>query len=459
MKTITKIFGLILLLNLFSCTSFLQFEPENVILTEDALQTPDDLQRTLVSCYDVLRSGKFQGGQSWLLSEFMADHLSGKDLSGDWLAWYNRSTGIFNSGNRGMWSEAYIMIYRANLLMESFDLISGLSDEDRNRIRGEALFLRAIGHFETVRFYGQPYGYSSGNTQLGIPIRTETGADALPRNTVGEVYDQILADLTEAVNLVPESNGVYANKWAVKGYLAEVYFMMNDFTNAYAMADDVLSNGPYTLDSTLADRFVPGASKEMVFELVSTGTADNSGGTTMGYYRSEFNRPTVLISKEAYTLFTLDTADARMGWVTIANEGAANEEYYATKFNGLSFMNVPMVYVSALKLIRAESAAELGNTATAVADLNDIRGRAGVALIATNTSAADLITFVRNERRLELFLEGDRLWDLKRQAIADSPGLTIRNAPWDCNGLVAQIPDEESAASSIIVPNPEGGCN
>jgi hypothetical protein len=77
------------------------------------------------------------------------------------------------------------------------------------------------------------------------------------------------------------------------------------------------------------------------------------------------------------------------------------------------------------------------------------------------------IRAVREERRRELFAEGNRLQDLKRigaatergKTRAPEVGLRIRNAPWNCPGLCPQIPDNESSGVTGMVPNPEGGCN
>ena len=112
-----------------------------------------------------------------------------------------------------------------------------------------------------------------------------------------------------------------------------------------------------------------------------------------------------------------------------------------------------------MKLIRAEAAAELGNTTTAFQDINDIRTRAGLGEVPAGTTTSDLITIIRNERRLELVGEGNRLHELKRQAVRNRPDLKIRGiAPWDCNGMVCQIPDNELRGNPDMEPNPTGGC-
>ena len=461
MKKVLKI-TLIFALAAFmvSCNKFLEIKPEGETPEEEALQTPEDLQLTLNSCYDVLRSGNFMGGQGWFLPELMADHIRGEEFSGDWAAYYTRNTGIFIGATRNLWKEPYIMIYRTNVLLESFDLIEGLSDDDRNRISGEAKFLRAMGHFELVRMFGQPYGYTPDNSHLGIPLRTTASQEPLLRATVGEVYAQIVADLQDAIPLLPATNDGYATSWAAKAYLARVYFQMNDFQNAFDLVDDVVSNGGFTLVSDVNGRFEVNATSETIFDLVSTGTLDNSSGTLQGYYRGEFARPSVTMSAYVWNVFqNLDTADTRRSWFTIANEGDENEEYYLTKYDSLDFFNVPLIHLTDMMLIRAECAAELGNTATAEADLNAILNRAGAEPLPAGLNAQDLIAAARIQREVEMVSEGNRLHELKRRAVrGDVSAQQIRGADWDCPGLVVQFPDTELQANPNLTSNPQGGC-
>ena len=63
------------------------------------------------------------------------------------------------------------MIYRCNVLLENMDLVTDLSAEQKARTTAEAKFLRAIGHFELVRMFANPYGFTGDNSHDGIPLR------------------------------------------------------------------------------------------------------------------------------------------------------------------------------------------------------------------------------------------------------------------------------------------------
>ena len=391
----------------------------------------------------------------------MGDTYNGQFLSGDLLAVFSRNTTIFNGESRSTYLEAYLLNYRVNVLLESVDLISGLTESEKNRIISEARFLRGVAMFELIRLYAQPYGFTADNSHPGVVLRLETGIEPLQRNTVAEGYDLILSEMQAAATTLPDENGGYATSWAAKGYLAKVYFQMNDFQNAFNYADDVIANGGFTMDPDLMGRFAPTPTSEAIFNLISTGTFDNSASYFQTAWRSDGNDlPFGRINANLYGLAT-DTSvavDLRgQNWYTSTVLPSGDEIYLSTRFNGSNFLNVPIVHLTELMLIRAEAAAELGMSGIAETDLNAIRARAGLDPL-NGLAQADLIQAIRDERRLELLCEGARFHDLRRQG-ALGENVTIAGAPWDCPGMVIQLSDQAVAGTPGIELNPEGGCN
>lgn len=456
----TLIFGLIVLFTATSCEKFLEIKPEGEIPTEEALKTPRDVQMLLNSCYDIMRSSKFYGGKVQILSELMGDNMDGRVLSGNWLSYYSHNTSIFNSESREVWSEPYIMVYRINSLIENIDLVEGMTQPEITRTLAEGRFLRAMAHFEVCRLFAQPYGYTADNSHIGIPIRLTPSQEALPRSTVAEVYAAVIADLEVAAAELPLSNNGYATQWSAKAYLARVYFQMNNFQKAFEYADDVITNGGFTLNPDINARFSPIANNENVLTAISMSQQNHSGAALGSAWRSTdiSNPPGARISNDFYEIATLDTNDQRgKQWYVLANAGQSNQLTLLTRYNQ-NWFSVPILHLSELLLIRAEAAAELGNTGVATADLNAIRNRAGATPAVSGLDAASLILLIRAERRLELVGEGHRLQDLKRQGARGVPGVLINGSPWNCNGMAAQLPDEELAGNPDIVLNPTGGC-
>ncbi len=443
--------------------SYLATPPDDSFTLEEFMGTPAKAQQLLNSSYDILRTGSFMGGQMQFMSELMADNINGALITnGDWLAHYTRTTDIFLGTTSSMMHNGGKAAARANQLIENIDIVQGLSADDRKRMIAEGKFIRGIVHFETVRFFGQPYGFTPNNTHPGISIRTTYGNDTFPRASVNEVYQQVIADFTDAMNDLPASNNGYATQWSAKAYLAKVYFQMNDFANAYAMADDVIMNSGATFADTVA-RFLPGGSPESVFDLLSTNYQnDNSGRYFSDTYRPDNSTgfPAAPASRDMWNTLNLEPGDKRLAFFTMNNEGENNEFILVSKFPALEEFHVPLAHITEMKLIRAESAAELNqNLSQAIDDLNDIRSRAGLTNVSATASASEIITKARSERRLELFGEGNRLHELKRIAVNGQADLKIRGSDWDCAGMVCQLPSNELQGNPSLTPNPAGGCN
>lgn len=446
---------LVLVFSMSSCDGFLEVIPDNASTIGEELNTAQDAREYLNSSYDALTYSSSLGGQFALISELMSDGIENVDLNGDWAAHYNRTTGIFNTSTRSMMSAGYQAVGRANNVLDQLDFITDLSAEDKATMEGEIRFIRAMMHFDLVRFFGQPYGYTGDNSHLGLPIQVTQSTELVNRSPVGEVYNQIISDLKSAIELLPTDNGIYANSWAARGQLAKVFFQMNDFTNAYDYANDVIENGPYSFDSDFSLKYGFGESEEIVFGLISTNVnSDNANGGIRDYFRLVNNIPAVYTSVAYAGAYTLEPTDMRAAQWLVGDNG----KFLCNKFNIDEAYTNPVLHITELKLIRGESAAETNNAPQGVADLNDVRERADLLALSDALAGAPLIQQLRIERHKELYFENNRMHELKRIALRDTPNLLIRDAPWDCAGMVCQLPDNELKGNPDMEANPQGGC-
>ncbi len=441
------------------CESLLEINPvdEGVILKSDAIKTKDDLQQLLNSAYDVVNG--YYGGRFQRTSELLGDNVVLRDgITDEMVNIFKRYTTGYFTDNES-YDQAYKCILRANLVMENVDQVSGMSSDDKTRMVAEAKFLRGIAHFAVVRLFAQPYGYTTNNDHPGVVIKTNSKVELLARNTVAEVYQQIITDLTEAENALPgtNSNFVYATKWAAKAALAQVYFQMHDYDKAYTKASEVINSGAFTFITKFSN-YTPGGT-EAIFKLVSNEASGKKVGGDFGVFRSDgTNIPNVRIDRDVYKNTVLvNTGDLRIaGWYKVVNPGANNEYVALTKFND-EFPVVPVFRLTEIKLLRAEAAmlkAAVDKT-TAIGDVNDIRGRAygNTSKNLAGTAANDaVLNAVRTERRLELMGEGYRLHDLKRRGAAGED-IIVRGVDWDYVGLVIQFGASE--ANELFKANPE----
>ncbi|SMC68116.1 RagB/SusD family nutrient uptake outer membrane protein [Pedobacter nyackensis] len=435
------------------CKKFLDSPPASKLPEEEALADEAGVRTILTGAYQIVGGDFMFGGRTKIMSELVADQLDGTQLSGDFGETFQRKSSIFGEYKRDLYTQSYQGIYRANTVLKYLDKVS---PANRDNVEGQALFIRALIHFELVKLFGQPYGFNADNSQFGIPIRLTATAESKVRSTVKQVYDQIIADLKLAETKMLDNNAGFADKWAAKGLLAKVYFQMNDFPNAYNYANQVISTNKYLLDATYETRFSEGLSKESVFQIISTRGVYEAGGHLRDNMRSTFTVPTIRFTKATFDLVNTPN-DIRKAFI----DGVKYPGLYAlTKYNKDRF-NIPVVYLTELKLIRAESAAESNtNLDVAIKDVNDIMNRAyaGAKTIPLNSSAAFIITNARLERNLEFIGEGVRLSEIKRIGARGGENVDKRGSVWNCPGFILQFPQEEMATNLNFQRNPEGNC-
>ncbi|WP_276347616.1 RagB/SusD family nutrient uptake outer membrane protein [Daejeonella sp. JGW-45] len=221
MKTKRYIFSLVLLLSLGSCKKFLETEPTDFLNPTNYYETDAQLEYARASAYHNLGAGNLWGTTANYLLNFSADegYMNRATLtSGPWNYFYSTADQYVT----GMWLNLFDGINRTNVVLENLDKNPEISKAKRDVIRGEMMFLRGYYYFMLVQYFG------------GVPIKTTPTNSVvdvdIARNTVKEVYDQILKDMTAAEPLVPSITTLgfsgAISKSAVRGLLARVNLHM-----------------------------------------------------------------------------------------------------------------------------------------------------------------------------------------------------------------------------------------
>lgn len=443
------------------CEKVLEIEPVGRLSKDSVFASQNNVKALLNSVYTVLGSDKWNSGRVQKFNELLGDHYYGSELGGTSSEIFLYNSGRFNSEIGSFYSETYIAVQRSNQILENLGSLGDFKDN----AEGQAKFVRAFAHFDLVKLFAQPYGSTQDNSHLGIPLRIKTEVGVASRATVKEVYDQIIADLKDAEAKLPSTNGVYPTKWAAKALLARVYFQMNSFQNAYTYANDVITNGKnasglnLSLDASVTSRFSIAGSNETIFAIANEADANIQPrsnayrGTFLSTVNSEMK-----LTNAFYTQSISNVNDTRAAaWYAA---GTSANFKMLKKFDVQGF-KINLIHLTEMKLIRAESAAELNtNLSVAIQDVNDLRKRAynnTLADLASNSSAATIKDVVRTEREKEMVGEGDRVQQLKRRG-AKGESITIRLATWNCPGLILQFPSSEVDNSPGMLYNPEGDC-
>mgnify|MGYP001430204077 CR=1 FL=1 len=452
----------------FSCKKFLDTEQIMNIPSDEAITSVKDLEAVLMGAYDGLQSGDVLGGNMVTYADLLADdtkvnesrltNFGTKEI-------YNRATTVQLSPLRNMWAGAYSTINRANLVIYYIDnnLLSGNDFENaKDQFKGEALFIRAITHFEILRFWALPYDVNNpgGNSQLGVPYRTKptlSGFDdlSMARNTVEEVYASVISDLQQAKQLLAAANVKKsisrASEMAATAYLARVCFSKGDYPNASVYAAEVINSSLYTLNSNadIVKVFQTSgntATTESIFQLVNI-ESDQSNAVTYSYNPSDNTAPMLSGADTLKKLYsTLDSR--RTKYISIYFSGFIGVKKYQ---NANPSYNVSILRLAEMYLIKAESDILAGNITTNTYDCyKEVKKRAyGVNWADETIDPANLLDSVRLERRRELLAEGDRYHNIKRMKMNER-----NNIPWNDPSLLFKIPQEEMSGNPLMVQNP-----
>ena len=447
-----------------SCDNFLEVKPFSSVDDKVAITNTENATVALTGVYDGLQSASYLGRNFIVFGDILTDNIFVKPVNSNrFIAEASWQVLKANADIADLWNQGYTVINRANNIVNATIKVN---DADVNQIKGEALTIRAMVHFDMVRLFAQAYGFTADASHLGIPYVEKHDPNGLPaRNTVKDVYAKIVRDLTQASDLV-STKGRQApytlTKWAVESMLARVYLTMGDYSNAKTAAIDVIKNGGFSLISNANYVSSWGASKtsESIFTLANSNV-DYNGTNGLGYMFVEKGYGDMLANTNLVSLYAANDVRSTM---FVKGVGAANKTYnFSLKYPGQGGVpgldNVNLIRLSEIYLIAAEASAKAtpSDEATAQDLLTKIRQRAiPTSPIVTATGDA-LINEILLEKRKELAFEGQYFFDLKRLkvsvtgALINGTNVTV-NYPDD--KLAWPIPERETNVNPNMVQNP-----
>jgi hypothetical protein len=399
--------------------------------------------------YEVAVAGR--GGPS-VMNGLTADELILQDSSDPFLqSLYSNSLSPDGFDAKAYWNTCYDLIFRINSIIVGVQSSTGISASAKNQLIGQAKFLRAYVYFYLVNEYG------------GVPLVLSTDYKvntSLPRSDAAKVYDQIIADLTEAQTLLGDSylkpdlitattERTTANKAVATALLARVYLYTQQWQKAEEEATKVIINPAYSINIPLDQVFLMN-SEEAIWQVegdVTVGTNTPDGDFFIPAIAGQ--APRVYLSNGLMNTFSSGD-NRRRDWIDSSVVG--NEIfYYPFKYKkraidpstSMTTEYDMMLRLGEQYLIRAEARAHSNDINGATADINMIRARAGLSAISPADQASLLIA-IEKERRVELFTEsGHRWFDLKRTNRADAILAPIKGNDWQSTDQLFPIPASE----------------
>ncbi len=425
----------------FSC-DVLEPEPQQSLDASSALVDAGSAAGILSGTYSLMQDIDYYGLEYILNNDLLADNATNEgffdsQLELDQLAVPNTNLWITN-----VWPDIYRVISTANLLITQVDSIDDPA-LNKDAVVGEARAVRALAYFDLLRYFGEHYDNSSA---FGVPIILEpipnndfNEIPDIPRSSVAEVYDQIISDLNQAIPLIEGSDDTGTlNYWAALSLRARVNLYRQNYGQAFADADSVITRGPFALEPDLNDVFsTTDASSESIFE-VEFNEQDQSDYNTYLYRRDEYNVDSLLLK-------SFEEDDVRANFFTTLRNRPRTTKYS----DNTNANNAKIFRLAELYLIRSEAAVfASGDPNAGTADLNTIRSRAGLEDLAAITTTDNYVEALLRERRAELNFEGHRFFDLVRLGRAEA---VLGVEPFR---KIMPIPRTELQVSEALVQNP-----
>ncbi|WP_026898548.1 RagB/SusD family nutrient uptake outer membrane protein [Daejeonella oryzae] len=416
MKMIKMILALFLISAISSCKEFLDVKPDaklavpsdKLLYLQLMLEDHGTMNMFNPAASDLAVDDVFIPGDKWTAL------LQAQRTSANAYIW---DKDVFNDIDLTDWATSYKAILYSNLILEGLDKLKEESGQVLwKELKGAALFHRAHANFNLLQTFSLAYSEATADNTPGLPLKLSSDInEKLPRASVRQCYDHVLADLEESKTLLPKTVEfkTRVSMTAAAALLARVYLQMQQYELALRNAEEAISASPVLIDyNTLnADAAFPlnRFNEEVIFHSIITGLS----GTTPNFGR---------VSTDLYEMYRPD--DLRR---TVYYRQSAGEVFFKGSYNG-STSRFSGLATDELYLIAAECYARSNNVTAALNRLNKLlvnRWKTGTFIPLNTPDASEVLSLILDERRKELAFRNRRWSDLKRLNLEPNRQKTI----------------------------------
>lgn len=441
------------LLLLASCEDLVEVDyPTNQIGTKQVFSDLNTANAALGYLYAVLRDNSIIDGAGYYtagtLLDSYADNLDCYNNSQSVREIYQNQLQETNSNIDFIWNTAYEQVYYANSIIKGAENSTGLSDENKDRIRGEALLIRSLLYFYLQQIFGDiPYTAS-----LDYEYNR-----TISRTPAATVLEQLEADVTEAAALLEDdyrdADRIYINRKAAQLLLARIYMHSSKWSLAEQTAETILESPLYEFQADLSEVFHKSGS-HILWQLKPENEGDIASEASF-YYFSGAMPSAYTLTEDLVNSFSDDDL-RKQEWISEVTFNGYTW-YRASKYKNISVNTDEYSVIFRLEevyFIMAEALARQGRIEEALPWLNATRERAGLTAF-TSLSGEDFFNELLAEKRREFFTEfGHRFFDLKRLGRLDD--LTALKTNWEDYMQVWPLPRDEMLLNHNLSPQNSG---
>ena len=457
-------FFILIVITLFSsCKKDINLQPIDSFSDANAFLSLDDVQLGVNGAYG--RYGTY--ANDMYINALISDESKlGADNAGQGaftFRWQYSSDGSSGGDVIAEFGGYYSLIDQVNRVLPFAKTVSVNAGEEgrRDKLKGELLALRALGHFGALQAYSKNYNASD---PLGVPLLLKSDPLGKPaRNSMDEVMASIESDLDSAKTLlqttsVSDFSDTVMNPINITAYQARIALYRRDYDAAITYSTEVINSGvkPLVSGSAFQGIWTDDNANETLFRIkfLTSGAIGSLWTTTGGQ---------VYVAPSDKLTASYDAADIRKNTYIATNPGGNR---YVNKFfqsaRGGRVVDIKACRISEMYLVRAEAYAKRSNPdlAAGTADLNTLRASRITGYTDENfATATGLVDAILQERFKELAFEGFRLFDLKRnnlpvERLAADASPAWQTLPASSNLFVFPIPRTEINANPNMVQNP-----
>jgi hypothetical protein len=389
-----------------SCKKYLTETPNNALPSTQAITDAGTARAAILGAYDAVQG--YYAGNYPTLGTMPADNVIFNGTLSQYLQLDQNAIPADNVITVAVYQGIYKAINTANSVIA---YVPGVNDPlltatEKNKILGEAYFIRALGYFDLGRGWG--------GVQLQLkPTGDLSALKGIKRSSLDSTYQQVEADLTLAEQLLPEDATTRnrAQQSTARALRARLDLYRQNWASAESYATQVINNTKYALVKPYQSFFTaPFLTTESVFELTFSSNDKNSFWNL--WYPSSAGGQYTL--KPSTTIVT-KLSDPAIGGSRNALIAGSGSNVYGVLYNTTSTSTDPsyVIRIAELYLIRAEARAQQNDLSGALSDLNIIRARAGVPA-STAVTQADILQAIEDENSVEFAFEAHRWFDLVR---------------------------------------------